>query len=295
MSEARASALVAAGTVGITGASGFVGRGLTERFARDGFRVVPFVRSPREPRSRPYRLGEAPDLDGIDALVHCAYAARAPRGVDVVELNVAGTVALYRAACQRGIRFAFLSSASAAGDAPSAYARQKRAIESAIAGDALILRPGLIVGCGGLFATVAAASRLPVVPLIDGGRQVVQVVALEDLYRALALALRGGVRGVHAVVAEPAMTMRGLISALAAARGRRATTVAVPYALAFAIASIAERAGLALPIGTENLRGLCGTRALEPSADLARLGWSPADAGAVLSARAENACAPCPG
>jgi nucleoside-diphosphate-sugar epimerase len=288
--SAAGSAPPAARTIGITGASGFLGRALAERFLRDGFAVVAYVRDPARALPtgavpRPYELGAEPDLDGVDALVHCAYAARAALGAETVRRNVEGTLRLARAAAARGIRFVFVSSVNAAGAVRSAYAEQKRAIEAGLPAEALVLRPGLIVGEGGAFASLARIARLPAVPLVGGGR-LVQVVTVEDVYGALRTALGANLSGVHGVVAEPPVPLRRLVAACA----RRGTPLLpVPFGLAYALAAAAERLGVRLPVTTENLRGLGGTRAHPPSAALTALGWRPRGAEAVLAELAEKA------
>ena len=58
--------------LGITGASGFIGRRATQLAAARGWDVVPFSRHPRAARSRPFVPGEAADVDGLDAVLHLA-------------------------------------------------------------------------------------------------------------------------------------------------------------------------------------------------------------------------------
>ena len=58
--------------LGITGASGFIGRRATQLAAARGWDVVPFSRHPRDARSRPFVPGEAADVDGLDAVLHLA-------------------------------------------------------------------------------------------------------------------------------------------------------------------------------------------------------------------------------
>ena len=276
--------------VGVTGASGFIGSALVRAFARDGRPVVAFVRDParvapvRGVVVRRYSLnGGPPDLDGVGTLVHCAFAPRVSAREDAIATNVEGTLALFRAARARAIRFVFMSSINAVGSIDSAYARQKRAIEERLGDDALVLRPGLVAGDGGLFAIVVAATHRAIVPLIDGGRQAVQLVGIDDLYGALRLALEADLSGAHNIVAAPPLTLRTIVTTLLSAQHRRALLLDVPYAAAFAAASIAERFGVALPVTTESLRGLRGARVQEASTAISALGWHPQPSAAVLA------------
>jgi nucleoside-diphosphate-sugar epimerase len=80
-------------TVAVTGASGYLGSRISERFASLGWRVVRLVRSPR--------LGEAGDrrydiaaplppslLASVEVLVHAAYDLSLTRRADVWRVNV---------------------------------------------------------------------------------------------------------------------------------------------------------------------------------------------------------------
>jgi len=58
--------------LGITGASGFIGRRAAELAAARGWEVVPFSRHPRDTRTRRFLPGEPADVDGLDAVLHLA-------------------------------------------------------------------------------------------------------------------------------------------------------------------------------------------------------------------------------
>ena len=58
--------------LGITGASGFIGRHAARLAAARGWEVVPFSREPRDARTRRLLPGEPADVDGLDAVLHLA-------------------------------------------------------------------------------------------------------------------------------------------------------------------------------------------------------------------------------
>jgi uncharacterized protein len=58
--------------LGITGASGFIGRRAAELAAARGWEVVPFSRHPRDTQTRRFLPGEPADVDGLDAVLHLA-------------------------------------------------------------------------------------------------------------------------------------------------------------------------------------------------------------------------------
>lgn len=58
--------------LGITGASGFIGRHAVRLAAARGWEIVPFSRRPRDSSTRRLVPGEPADVDGLDAVLHLA-------------------------------------------------------------------------------------------------------------------------------------------------------------------------------------------------------------------------------
>lgn len=243
--------------VGITGADGFVGSELARRFRRDGHVVVAFSRrGDPSAGSRSFALeGDGPiDLDALDAVIHCAYD-RTPSTVGF-ERNVNGTMRLHSASAAAKCVFVFVSSLSALENAASTYGRQKYRLEQLLAGRAVILRPGLVAANGGLIAGLLASIKRGIVPLIDGGRQIVQLVAPEDLYCAARWAIAERRAARYTLASEPPTTVGDLVRSLAQAIRRKPLVLDVPFAVAYAVASIAEFLRIPLPLKRENLRAL---------------------------------------
>ena len=99
--------------IALTGASGIVGGFVLRAAEAAGHQVT------RLDRSTGFQLGDAPDLSGQDALVHCAFAHtpsryRGGEGDDpegFLRLNRDGTLRLFEAAVRDGVgRVVFLSS-----------------------------------------------------------------------------------------------------------------------------------------------------------------------------------------
>jgi nucleoside-diphosphate-sugar epimerase len=147
--------------VAVTGANGFIGRHLRERFAVAGCDVRPVVRADYESG----RLDER--LRGATIVVHAAGATRAPTTVGLQRANVELTERTLAAAQRAGVdRFVFVSSQAAAGPAPfrdspvredtppspiEAYGRSKLDAEARVTAAALpwtIVRPAAVYGPG---------------------------------------------------------------------------------------------------------------------------------------------------
>lgn len=246
----------------ITGIHGFVGTQLARRLAHEGHEVAGSARDPErrampEARVVAWRLGdEMPPgaLAGVDAVVHTAYSKR-PRDHD---LNVSGTLAMARAAADAGVtRQLLLSSFSAVPDATSAYGRMKYELERRFdVPGAVIVRPGLIVGPGGLFAQMAHnVRRLPVLPLPDGGLRPVPILGHEDLLTCLLALLAAptpAAAGNLCYAERPAL--RDLLRAIARAFKKRRLMPTLPIALLLPPAQLLHRLGLRFGVTPESLK-----------------------------------------
>jgi nucleoside-diphosphate-sugar epimerase len=186
----------------ITGATGFIGSRLAEIAMSQGHCVRTLTRAdwsaePAVPHPQRY-FGQFPNqipaeaLRDVEVVVHCAAVLEA-REHAAQAVNVRGTVRLAELARASSVRtFIFLSSQSAKANAVSVYGRTKHAAElalSQLAGiNVVILRPGLVCGTGnrGLFQRMCGmVNSLPILPLLGGGRAIVQPIHVDDLCDAV--------------------------------------------------------------------------------------------------------------
>jgi len=270
-------------TVAVTGASGFVGRALVDHLAASGFAVRALSRggdglpAPGVAHAR-YELTEPPALDDVDTVVHAAFTDRIP--TDGPDPNVVGAGLLLGAARTAEAKPIFLSSFSAHADAISAYGRSKLAIERLFDGPRdTILKLGLVIGEGGVFRRMRdAATRSRVLPVPGAGKPV-QVVAVEDVCRAVERVIRDDLTGTFRVATPDAVPMRTLYRALAPG----ARLVPVPLAPLHAAARLARRTGLPLPFTADNVAGLMRMRVHHTREDLELLGLEPRSFADIVS------------
>lgn len=264
----------------ITGANGFIGSALAARLLASGHTPIGAVRrtSPgARIEERPYDLSWTrvpPNLfDGIDVLVHTAFVRTSSRG-DGFAMNVDGSLRLLEAARAANVpQCIFLSSFSAWPDARSEYGRQKFVLEGTFSapGDAVV-RPGLVVGNGGLFNTLRQTLlRAPLIPLVGGGTYPVQTVFIDDLVDAIERIIVEKLSGTFNVAEERSHTYAALCREITTQAGLRARFVYLPVWLTFATLTIAKPLGIALPMNLDNLLGLLASRPRETGSDLARL------------------------
>jgi nucleoside-diphosphate-sugar epimerase len=248
----------------ITGITGFIGTQLARRLLSSGYRVCGSSTSTPTPQANPaypiFRLkfGERFDPEvfrGIDVLVHTAYCV----GSKQKELNIEGTKSLSLAAKKMGVQFEiYLSSCSALTGATSDYAAVKISLENHFraATSAAIVRPGLVIGRGGLFGRMMALTeRCPIIPLLDGGRKTIPLVASSDLTRSLEIILQNKMVGEFNLIATRAHTLFALMDEFRRQTRLRTIFVPVPAKAALRFVQFLERAGIRLPVQAENISG----------------------------------------
>ena len=260
----------------LTGANGFLGSRLLRHWAACGHTVggthYPF--DPPCPGLVPFSLGgpfEPAWLRGADLVVHCAHSF----GAETFDQNVAGTRAVYAAARAAGVRHQiFFSSYSARPDAEAEYARVKQTLETFFLDQGqTALRPGLVIGPGGMFGrNMQAVLRRRVVPLVEGGADLLPVIALDDLVAAVTVIAEGGLRGAFNLFNAELVPLRVLLGTLARLARRRILFVSVPCGLADGALRFAETLRLPLPVNSGNLRALRqNQRPVHTSSELAGL------------------------
>ena len=198
--------------VTIFGGSGFAGRYIARRMAKQGWRVRVAVRRPNEAMHvKPYgAVGQvepvfanirddasvAAAIIGADAVVNCVgtFDRTGRNNYNAVQAEGAARVA--RLSAEAGIEtLVHLSAIGASSDGPSDYAKTKAQGEEGILAampNAIILRPSVMFGNeDGFFNRFAEMTKLgPVLPLV-GGETKFQPVYVDDVAAAVEAALLG--------------------------------------------------------------------------------------------------------
>ena len=270
--------MTAADVIAITGANGFIGSALCRDLTTRGATVRPLTRASGFDLASP-TVGE-----GATTVIHCAHDFTSP------QLNVEGTLRLLDACVRGGVgQFVFISSLAAHAGADSAYGRTKWELENRLAAAigpvVTILKPGTVLGPGGLFARVRQLARLPALPVFFGSARL-QTVLIDDLSAAVAAAVDRRLAGTY-VVAEPVgVPMVAFYRAVAALDGRHPWLIRLPGNVALPLARLAERAGLRLPVTADNLLGLKHLVHFDTAQSRAALGVEPRDFHASMRALA---------
>ena len=297
--------------VTIFGGSGFVGRYIARRMAREGWRVRVACRRPNEAlfvksygavgQVEPVFCNIRDDasvraaLAGASAAVNCVgtFDRGGANSFAAVQAEGAGRIA--RLAAEGGLAtLVHVSALGADVDAASDYSRSKGEGEAAILASfpsATILRPSVIFGNeDGLFNRFAAMTKLgPILPLV-GGNTRFQPVSVEDVAAAAVKGVLGQAQGVYELGGPETDTLRGLIGTMLGVIQRRRLVINLPFWVGSVISG-ALSAGSALTLGLigntiltgDQVKSLRVDSVVQPGArTLADLGIAPTSFGAVI-------------
>jgi len=266
--------------LGLTGASGYIGRAVIRNAHACGWQVVAIGRRPVEGAQslRFAELSTAPPdglLNGLDALLHLAANTGGEESLaPAAELTFARDLAMQ--ASVAGIPFVFASSQAAAENAPSDYGRTKFAIEQQIAPlGAVSVRPGLVIGGreAGLFGLLVSLVRAsPLIPALLPS-PVVQPIHVDDLSVALlATCKRSDLAGGVLSLAGESVDFNHFLAIIARYRLRvRRLHIPVPTALLRSVLALTEPI-FGSRLSPARLDSLIQLPALDARGDLAMLG-----------------------
>ena len=251
-------------TIIITGSSGFIGSYFTSRFSEDGFKVRAFQRKIPPHRAGPityysFNLSEVKDegFNGADYLIHCAYQPN-PKDLES-DINISAAKKIISLARKYNIKIVYFSSMSAHPGAESKYGRHKLAAEKLFDSKKdLILKPGFVIGAGGgLFGKIASfIKHHKIIPLVGGGNQLIQIIALDDLYLLTNRAIKKGLTGTFALAYHEPVRLKELYKEIAKNQGAKPIFVHIPLPVVYWGMRLIECLGIYPPITSENLLGL---------------------------------------
>ncbi|UWP89098.1 complex I NDUFA9 subunit family protein [Aliiroseovarius crassostreae] len=240
--------------VTIYGGSGFVGRYVARRMAKQGWRVRVAVRRPNEALFvKPYgAVGQVEPMlcnirddnsvrevmQGADAVVNCV-GILLPRGKNTfhqVHDIAAGRIA--QIAAEEGVeRLVHVSSLASDPDAPSQYGRTKARGDAAVQEafpSAVILRPSIIFGQeDAFFNRFANMTRMsPVIPVV-GADTKFQPVHVDDVAAAAEKAILGQAEaGIYELGGPDVESFRDLLKRMLRHVQRRRGIVNIPFGIA---------------------------------------------------------------
>lgn len=240
--------------VTIFGGSGFVGRYIARRLAKEGWRVRVAVRRPNEAMFvKPYGVvgqvepvlcnirddaSVASVLSGADEVVNCVGILAKDGKNTFQSVQADGAARVARIAAEQGLaRMVQISAIGADEGSPSDYARTKAAGEAAVLEHmpgAMILRPSIVFGPEDqFFNRFANLSRLgPILPVV-GANTRFQPVYVDDVAQAAVMGVLGTAPGgVYELGGPEVRTFRALMQEMLGVIRRRKLIVNIPFPVA---------------------------------------------------------------
>jgi NADH dehydrogenase len=237
--------------VTIFGGSGFVGRYIARRMAKEGWRVRVAVLRPNEAlfvrqygvvgQVEPVFANIRDDdsvraaIHGADAVVNCVGILAEQGANKFAAVQSEGAARIARIAAAEGItRMVHLSAIGADPASKSQYARTKAAGEEAVLASipsAVILRPSIVFGAEDqFFNRFAAMTRIgPLLPVVGGSTRF-QPVYVDDVARAAVMGVLGQAKpGVHELGGPDTETFRELMERMLRIIRRRKLIINVPF------------------------------------------------------------------
>jgi len=297
--------------VTIYGGSGFVGRYITRRMAKAGWRVRVAVRRPNEAMYvKPYgTVGQvepvlcnirddasvAQVMQGADAVINCVgiLACNGKNTFEAVQADGATRVA--RLAAEQGIaKMVHISAIGADANSESDYSQTKAQGEAGVLAhmpDAIILRPSVVFGTEDeFFNRFAGMTRMgPVLPLV-GAETKFQPVHVDDVAKAAELTVTTDVAaGVYELGGPEVASLRDLMGTMLGIIRRRRLVLNMPFFAARIMALVFEMGGKltfgiapVLVTGDQVKNLAIDNVVADDSKGFADLGIEPAAMGAIL-------------
>ncbi len=271
--------------VAVLGATGKTGRHVVSALCNTGFEVIAVGRDAAKLAGLDNRA-ERRQADAGNPEQMTAALADAERVASLLHARFAeATLAALPETCQRIVLTGSLRRFTRLADDAAEAVRQGEAAFLASGRPGVMLHPSMIYGAreerniGRILAFIRHWPRwLPLlVPLPDGGRHTVQPVFVDDMVAAVVAAVSVPTlkTGTIVVAGPEPISYRHMIKACAVAQGRRARILPIATGPLIALAELAARLGLSLPIGAAEIRRAAEDKAFDISDMRQVLGVTP--------------------
>lgn len=283
----------------ITGINGFIGSQIARHLHANGMKIYGSSRAARVKKDLErvitdcYHLALNREFDvhvfkGMGAVVHCAHAQK---GDNLRATNTEGTKKWFNAARDMGVNTqVFITTYSARPESKSEYGQIKYGLENFfIRQNQPVIRPGLVLGRGGLFGRMARAVKsYPAVPLIDGGRCPVPIISIQALCQVVGKVLESPTPRVYQAFQQEMVSLRQLLQEVKRQSGARCLFLNIPSFLPLTLLKTLEALHIPFPINSDRITGLKEFQAISLPSSLAQLGIQDKTLAEIVSTAIEG-------
>jgi len=232
----------------LTGTSGFIGQHLLKALQITGHHVKAVTRSNGFDFNQMTTIDAwLPHLKEIDVVINCVGIIVETRNQTFTTLHNQAPVALFHGCEEANVMKVIQISALGADEhAFTPYQLSKKAADDVLRSLPLnwfVLRPSLVYGKGGksmeMFKRLAS---LPVLPLIDGGNQVIQPVHISDLTDTVLKCLTSSISKLTLdIVGAHSVKFNEWLQFMRTAKGKPpAHIISIPFKISLAIAKFGK-------------------------------------------------------
>lgn len=281
-------------TIGVTGATGFLGGHLINRLLIDGHKLRTLVHRRRpDPALESQVVAVTGSVNNIESLraafegaeiiCHLVGLIAETRTQTFKEIVARGTANVVKACRLAGVRrLLYISAIGTSSDAASKYHRTKYVAEQAVISSGLeyvILRPSVIFGPGdGFISMLERLIRMsPVTPVIGSGRYKLQPVFIDDLVAVIVRSITSdvGLGRIIEIGGPEKLEFLQILNIIKQVTGRRRLNLHLPLAFMKLVARLMEAVMKPAPITTDQLLMMEAGNVVQSSETIELFGVQP--------------------
>jgi len=245
----------------ITGVNGFIANNLAKHLYKNNHEVYGTSSKDINNSSckETFRLKIGDNLDikdiNFDWVIHCVY----DKNLSIKE-NTESTISWAKELKSRGIKNQlFISSISAISGNNSEYSLIKQKTEQwFLSNNMNVIRPGLVVGDGGLFKQmIKKVISFPVMPLVNGGNSDVKLIGIKDLISNVNNILDGTLADKEMnIFYANKFILKDVLKGISKFYSKKIFFINIPFFIIFNIVKVLEILKINIGVTSQNIKGL---------------------------------------
>lgn len=257
--------------IALTGANGFIGKAFLKALVEKNYQVKALVRKVPDDKFEGvayhlYRLEDDLDktlFEDVDICIHLAFQfeKQERNGIDVNIFAVENLKKLNLT------QYVFVSSFAAASPVTDSYYGKSKLAVEVFFKDELIIRPALVLGNGGLFGRLQTQlTKTKFVPLLNGGKQIIQTILLEDLVESGIFLIERQAKGIYHIAHSEKVFYKNFILKIAQKLQKDIFFIPIPVLIMKIIVAFFQLFPKP-PINNDNLTGLLTSKYIDTTSE----------------------------